>query len=346
MKDEPQTPPRHLYEHDQPTVVHHPEEDMTILGRWLSRGLEKGPIFWLFLVGSVLAFVAIVAFGNLLTTSQGGDVKAWDELAAAKTPEERIEIAKSFAGTQAAQWGLLQAANDLYLQGFGDLPNNREAALPRLRKALDLYQQVAKETPSTKPAARIAALGVARTLEARNELAEAINQYKAVVSRFPDSLEADQAAEILKDLQRPDAADFYKQFYAYKAPQVTLPPGGDATFGLPPNHPALDAPTTFGPSLGGGSALDSLLSPGAGQPSLPGTPPPLSALPEPPPAATIPATKAAEPAPAVTTPTPAPEPKAAEPAPAPAPTPAPETKPAAPAPDALPADPFSPAPKL
>ncbi|WZO96146.1 hypothetical protein EP7_003130 [Isosphaeraceae bacterium EP7] len=323
MKDETQTPARHLYEHDQPTVVHHPEEDMTILGRWLYRGLEKGPIFWLFLVGSVLAFVAVVGFGNFLTTSQTGDVKAWDELAAAKTPEERIEIAKLHAGSAAAEWGLLQAANDLYLQGFGDLPNNRDAALPRLRKALDLYQQVAKETPITKPAARIAALGVARTLEARNELAEAINQYKAVVSKFPDTLEADQAADVLKDLQRPDAADFYKQFYAYKAPQVTLPPGGDATLGLPLNHPALDGPTTLGPALGGGSALDSLLSPGV---SLPSTAPPASALPEPPPATTTP------------------DAKPADPSPTPAATPAPDSKPATPA--ALPADPFAPAPKL
>ena len=44
---------------------------------------------------------------------------------------------------------------------------------------------------------------------------------------------------------RPENVAFYKELYAYKPVEATLPPGGQGGFTLPPNHPAIDgSPTT------------------------------------------------------------------------------------------------------
>ena len=237
MKDE--HPPVHQLEHAEPIVIHHPEEDMTILARWLQRAMDQGPKFWLLVVGAVAALILVSTIAGGLAASKSAGSEAWSELTQAKTVEERIKIAEAHPNTPVATWAKLLSAEEEYANGVDDLtsPGKKELAGPRLKKALDLFQQVAKEAPPNTPQALGGMFGAARTLEARNELPEAIEQYRLVATKFPGAPEAKQALALVKALEEPTNVQFYKELYAYKPPATPASPGtgpgGPGSF-LPP----------------------------------------------------------------------------------------------------------------
>ena len=242
MKDEHR--PVHQLEHAEPTVIHHPEEDMTVLARWLQRGMEQGSRFWLLLGGVVLALVAVAVFTSGVVAGKPSDTQAWVELTEAKSPEDRIKIADAYPKAPVADWARLEAAYEEYNNGLVDLttPGKKESAGPRLKRALDLFQQVAKDAPKDSSQALGAAFGVARTLEARNELPEAIQQYRQLANTFPNTPEAKQALAMAKALEDPENVMFYKELYAYKPPASTtsdLGIGSPGSMILPPSIPGL-----------------------------------------------------------------------------------------------------------
>jgi len=117
------------------------------------------------------------------------------------------------------------------------MPNNRDVALPAFGKALALYEQVARDAPKDSFQARVAALGKARALEARYELSKAIEQYQLVVKSWPGTPEADQAKQLADALQKPEAAAFYKDLYAYAPTKMTLPPFSTEKLDFPSTNP-------------------------------------------------------------------------------------------------------------
>lgn len=247
---------KHDLEHVNPTVIHDPEQDMYVLERWLRHAMENQTRFWTIIIAGVLALVAITVVTSGLSTGRGSTNAAWTRLESAKTAEEREEIATTYPKTPAGQAALLQVASEYYMRGFSSLPANKEVALPLLKKALDRFQRVADEAQADTIQARTAALGVARTLEARNELEKAVAQYEKVAGNpaWKGTPEAAEAARLAARLKRPEAAAFYKDLYAFKPTEATLPPGGGITLpGLPggPN-PLLVPPTAAG---GSGSPL-------------------------------------------------------------------------------------------
>ena len=152
MKDEPRSATRHhQLDHAIPTVIHHPEEDLPLLARWLHRAMQNPTRFWSLVGGLVAVVVGLSVLATGFSLGKAASDEAWVELETAKTPAERVEIASRFPKTPAGRWALLQAANEYYGQGFADLPANRDAALPNLKKALDLYEQVAREAPEDTP---------------------------------------------------------------------------------------------------------------------------------------------------------------------------------------------------
>ena len=269
-------PVRHQFEHAEPTHIHDPEENMMVLARWTHRALKHPTQFWGTIAGLIAGVLAIVLLSNLWTGSSS-NAEVWSRLETAKAAADRVQIADDHPGSPVATFARLQAATEFYNQGFADLPNNRDVALPTLRKALDNFDLVAKEAPADSPQARAAALGKARTLEARNELSKAVEQYQLVEKNWPTSLEAAQAKTLLAAIQKPEAEKFYKDLYAYAPTKVTLPPLGSQELNLP-----------LLPSPGSGS--NSLLP----AESLPtGMPATIPLLPPPPPS---PVTKSAAPA--------------------------------------------------
>ena len=270
-------PAKHQHDPDMPTVIHQPEDDLPLLARWLERAMANRARFWGLLTAAVLGVIGLSVLGTGLSMGRATSDEAWTRLEAAKTPGERVEIAKEYPKTQAERWALLQAATEYYNQGFNDLPANREAALPTLKKALDLFEKVAAESPVDAPQARVAALGVARTLEARNDLDRALRQYEKVArtKQWADTDEARTADSLARALKSPEAVSFYKELYAFKPVEATLPAGGVGSlpFSLPPDHPPVGGtPTNTDPLPG---PTPNPAAPGsAGEPSPLIVPPP------------------------------------------------------------------------
>lgn len=301
MKDEPRTAPVHEHPHDEPAVFHHADvDDSTALARWLRRGLEKGPGFWLLLAGGAAVVVAVATLASGMAASKSADPEAWVELMSARTADACLKVADAHPDSALGRSALLHAADIEFTQGFDALSGSgaRELAGPRLKKALDLYKRVADSADKSDRHAALAAFGIARTLEARNELPEAIKQYRLVASDFPGTPEAKRSEVMAKALEDPENVAFYKELYAYKPPVAT-------------DVPALSAPLDPTKSL-----TPEFLK---GAPPTGATdidPPPVTPAPAPatpPPAATPAPTATPAPAPAAT---PAPAP-ATEPAPAP-----------------------------
>ena len=247
--------PKHELEHEIPVEIHHEDEHRTLLAQFFDNFHKNPAKFW-GVVGPIIAVVVVLGFiGSGFTLGGVNTDAAWTRLETAKTAAERVEVAKEFPKTNAERWALIQAATEYFNQGFADLPQNKDVALPTLKKALDLVQKVADESPKDSSQARIAAIGVARTLEARGELKKAIAQYEKVATTkewatTPEAKESGRLAEILK---RPESETFYKELYAFKPTDVSLPPGGigDLKFPFPKvDVPKSESTKSFLPDLG------------------------------------------------------------------------------------------------
>ena len=271
--------PRPIHELEPPPqTAAKPEsvEDMTILARWLYRGLEQGPLFWLFLGGVALVLTGISVVVSSLMAAKSVSGQAWIDLVPAKTAEEQLKIADAHPKTPLADWARLQAAYEEYRSGLDDLtsPGKRESAGPRLKRALDLFGQVVKDAPKESPQARGAAFAVARVLEARNELPEAIKQYRLVAETWKGSPEARQAEGFARSLEDPENIQFYKELYAAKPSATSVGPL-DAV-------PSIPAP----PSMAPGVKPFDPLAPGSSLLGIDPPPPSTATTPAPVPATT------------------------------------------------------------
>lgn len=248
MKNEP-TRPKHALEH-APTVIHDAEAEDTLLARWLRHAMAKGTQFWLMLAGVLILATAVLFLVNGLATGDSARSVAWEELIKAKDPQAQEKVAEDFPKSPAASWARLQAAGARFNEGVAKLATDRTGALPLLKQALDLFQEVARETSKDSPQARMASFGVARTLEARDEIKEAIQQYRAVKETWPGTDEARQADRQIEELQNDENVEFYKQLYAYKPAEKTIPPGGKAVLEnlFPSGHPMPKLPFQTNPT--------------------------------------------------------------------------------------------------
>jgi tetratricopeptide (TPR) repeat protein len=241
-------PARHQLDHAVPTVIHHPEEKMTALGRWTHRAIQKPRkhLGWITTIAGVL--LAGVVGWNLVGAGGSRTSEVWAKLEGVRKADDRITLARENPDSPAASWALLQAATELYNQALADMPNNRDVAQPMFRRALDLFEEVEQHSPKDLPQARAAALGKARSLEARNELDRAIEQYERVAKEWPSSAEAERAKQFAEELKKPEARQFYKDLFAFTPTKVTLP-GYDTQ--------KLDLPATLGTSPGAKAASPS-----------------------------------------------------------------------------------------
>lgn len=257
MRDEPRSPTKHQLDHAVPTVIHHPEENLPVLARWVHRAMENQTRFWSLLGGVVVVVVGLSVLVSGLSMGRAASNEAWTELEQAKTAAERVDVADRFPNTPVERWALLQAATEYYSKGFADLPANREAASPELTKALDYFKKVAQSAAKDSPEARTAALGVARTHEARNELDKAITQYEYVAKTWPGTEESAQSERLAEALKKPENVAFYKELYSYKPVEATLPPMGTGSMGLPTGHVPIPGFLPPPPGLGASSPAGS-----------------------------------------------------------------------------------------
>jgi hypothetical protein len=277
------TKPKHVSKDAaaQPVVIHHEEE--TALARLLRQAIEKGPGFWLTILGgAALGIAALIALSAWLTRPTAG-VDAWTELmiaapSTASSPTDAryegmpaqvrplLRVADEHPNTPAARWALLRAASTLYSTALRDLPNQREVARPVLKQAIELYDRVVAGTGDDAAVAAQAAMGKARALEARGDLDEAITAYRDVATRWPNAYESEPALARAKELEAPEARTFYQDFYA----------GNFSTYTPAPGTPGVPAGMVPAPIPG--------LDPGGlpfGEPFIPPLPDQPGGLPEP-----------------------------------------------------------------
>jgi hypothetical protein len=264
------TPPpvRHQLDHVVPTVIHDPEENMTALGRWASHAMKEPQRYVGWPVALIGGAILAMVVWRLATGGSSNESEQWSKLELARTPTERLDLAKTNPKSPAASWAKLQAATEFLNQALVDLPNERDVSRQASKKALDLFDEIIREAPRDTPPARLAALGKARALEMRNELSRAIEQYELVAKEWRDTPEAEAASRYADALKDPQAAAFYKDLDAYTPPKVTLPPMGTEI--VPPPGVGTIAP----PAMKTGSAPSPpsdqppALSPGLGIPGL------------------------------------------------------------------------------
>lgn len=275
MKDEHQATPKNPG-HPSETVIHHPEKDMTELGRLVKRAIDKGPAFWGFLAAGVALVVGLVMVIIRLTAPDPSEARAWTELAVVDSDpssmfgldmggssgpspaQRRLEIADRYESSRAGQWAKLQAASILLNEGSSELPTaSREDAKGKLMEAAELFQEVEDATQDST-LKRLATLGQARAEEARlgfdledperGKIDRAIELYESVAERWPDTPEGNSASKLARRLLRPESKRFYDSLARFDP----------AAAPVAPSIPGLDFP--LGP--GEGRTLDDLLGPG------------------------------------------------------------------------------------
>ena len=71
---------RHQFEHQVPTQIHHPEENMMVLARWTHRAMQNPTRFWGAIIGIVVGVLALVLITTTLWTgvSRNADAFSWD----------------------------------------------------------------------------------------------------------------------------------------------------------------------------------------------------------------------------------------------------------------------------
>ncbi len=261
-KEEPPIRPKHLQQDHAPTVIHNPEEDETVLARWLRKGIEQGPIFWLAAGGLLLLAVGLWLAATLYGRVEPADAKAWKSLILATDTTQRAEVGREGNGA-VASWALIQAAEARYLEGFQDMPQSREDALEKMKAAYDLFLQARDKAGNGSHASYYASLGMARTLEARGDLDGAIKMYEELAKGWAETPLGEDAGKLAERLKKPSNRQYYEEFAAFKPTPATLPPGGSSPLDL-------GFPLPGGPSGTSGNVI-----PGLGD--LPALIPPSSA---------------------------------------------------------------------
>jgi len=209
---------------------------MTALGRFTYHVIKEPRKYVSWAIWVTAGVVAVAAAWSIAARGRTASSDLWIKLESASKAEDLVEVAKAYPNSEASIWVLLQAATEYYRQALGDMPNNRDVALPLFLKSINLFDQVLAAAPKDSLQAREASLGKARALEARNELSKAVEQYQLVMKTWPGTAEAEQAKQFLEIIQAPEAATFYKELYAYSPSKVTLPGFGSERIPFAPGE--------------------------------------------------------------------------------------------------------------
>jgi hypothetical protein len=130
-------------------------------------------------------------------------------------------VAKANAGTSAGLWSELAAADFKLQSGIRQMFDDRSEAERNLEEAQKHFESVIKGGESQPMLVRRAKLGLAETLEAKNEPDEAEKIYQELVDKNKDDVFGKTAAERLAQVKRLSEAQWYAWFAKYKP----APPG-------------------------------------------------------------------------------------------------------------------------
>lgn len=133
--------------------------------------------------------------------------------------DDFASVADKHPGSVAAAWAKLKEADDYLKSGMQAVFTDREAALADLKKAQEGYQKLDAGGAGIIPDVRERALfGLARCLETMSDGKSdaAIDAYRRLIEQFPDSMFRTIAQNRIKELESPEAREFYAWFHEQK----------------------------------------------------------------------------------------------------------------------------------
>ncbi|NMC21852.1 MAG: hypothetical protein GYA33_15695 [Thermogutta sp.] len=226
-----------------------------LLARWLSKVTEKAaPYARAFSLAVVLIVLIVAAWYVFSNRSLANREAAWSDLFQAMqkgTAADLEAVAEQYAGSEAALWAQVAAA-DIHLEiGCAQLFSNKADAVQELQKAIDGYLSVRDEVRRPELKERLlwglarAYESLAGTRQGQGELDRAVKLYRELAESFPDGRFATLATRRAAELERPDVQGFY-DFFARYEPTPSAPPGGFSPGDLPFHPGALPQPPTSG----------------------------------------------------------------------------------------------------
>jgi hypothetical protein len=214
----------------------------------------------------ILAVVILVAAGVVIATwqshrSAANAAQAWDSLGPVLTgpSQQNLERAtKQFSNSPAGHWANVLAGDGLLANGAMAMFSSKASAQELLGNAVNQYQAALKGDPQQGWISERATFGAARGLESLGRLDEAAKLYANVLERWPNGMFKTEAADRLKEVQKPNVKWFYDQFAAFnpKPAPVEEPslPQSRSHIGQPTDNPPADLDlkyhSPFGDKLG------------------------------------------------------------------------------------------------
>lgn len=189
------------------------------LADWVARlGVTARPYLPYAAAILAVAFLAAMGYSFWSSSAEAREHEAWEEFFGAKNPEQLRIVIDRYPNSQAAPYSQLRIADFEFQDAKAKLVNDYGAAISGLSKAVDLYRELADGRASPIQVKQQASMAMAETLESKGSLTEAKEAYQRVASNYAGSAEAALAEQRLKELDSPEARQFYTKLKDYKPP--------------------------------------------------------------------------------------------------------------------------------
>lgn len=211
------------------------------LADWIGDKIEALKPYSTALTATALALVvAVFAFVLWSRKGEARRAKGWQEYFTANQSvkegdDDLLKVIDDYPYTPAALWARVSIADRQLAKGIDQLFNDRALARQSLDDAVEGFRTALDEASDDQFLAERATFGLAEAYEAKNDLSQAREQYRAVVDRWPGGAFAGMANDRLSDLERRGTKNFY-DWFAKHSPRPKTPKGP----GVPGERPTFD----------------------------------------------------------------------------------------------------------
>ncbi|GIX04812.1 MAG: hypothetical protein KatS3mg114_0681 [Planctomycetaceae bacterium] len=183
---------------------------------WLERYAKH--VVGSILVLLVLAAAILIGLSWSQQTSAAGWVKL-SRLGASETQDQLAPVVERFPHQLPGWWARLRMAELNLENGIIEMFRDRELALKDLERARRDFEDLLKLGGQLPPSLRERAqFGLARCLETLSEgdVTAAREAYRQLLERHPETIYRPLVEQRLKELESPQAAEFYRWFHTVK----------------------------------------------------------------------------------------------------------------------------------
>lgn len=229
------------------------------LARWTAGWVEKIKPYSTLLVGGLVVLMGVAVVGSMMSAaSETRQKAAWDAYAMAVNTSDmemtnllKVATEDAYGGTVMQEWASATWADRQLFLATQTCLIDRESSKERLRRILDVYEQLAESAESGQLRNR-ARYGLAQVYELLNRLEDARREYDLVQGDL-EVFARDRADHLLS----PGVKESYDWLSAAELPRRTLPNAP----GTPGSRPAFEAdlPNASGIPLNiGGKSLEEI----------------------------------------------------------------------------------------